>query len=59
MLSMPDGMGANVTVVCDTNNVGVVRDLGAERITDHTADDFTKDEQRYDEQRARRGCSTS
>jgi NADPH:quinone reductase-like Zn-dependent oxidoreductase len=52
-------MGAYVTVVCDTNSVQVVRDLGADRITDHTADDFTKDDQRYDEQRARRGFSTS
>ena len=41
-------LGANVTATCDTANVELVRGLGADRVIDHTAQDFTKDEQRYD-----------
>ena len=41
-------LGANVTAVCDTKNVELVRGLGANRVIDYTAEDFTKDEQSYD-----------
>jgi NADPH:quinone reductase-like Zn-dependent oxidoreductase len=41
-------LGANVTAVCDTRNVELVRGLGADRVIDRTAEDFTKDEQTYD-----------
>jgi NADPH:quinone reductase-like Zn-dependent oxidoreductase len=41
-------LGAEVTAVCDTEHVELVRDLGADRVIDYTAEDFTKDEQRYD-----------
>ena len=41
-------LGADVTAVCDTENVELVRGLGAGRVIDHTAEDFTKDEQTYD-----------
>jgi NADPH:quinone reductase-like Zn-dependent oxidoreductase len=41
-------MGAQVTAVCDTTNVELVRGLGADRVIDHTAEDFTRDEQTYD-----------
>jgi NADPH:quinone reductase-like Zn-dependent oxidoreductase len=41
-------LGVNVTAVCDTDNVELVRGLGAERVIDYTAEDFTKDEQTYD-----------
>jgi NADPH:quinone reductase-like Zn-dependent oxidoreductase len=41
-------LGANVTAVCDTEHLELVRGLGADRVIDYTADDFTKDEQRYD-----------
>jgi NADPH:quinone reductase-like Zn-dependent oxidoreductase len=41
-------LGANVTAVCDTNNVELVRGLGAGRVIDYTAEDFTTDEQTYD-----------
>jgi NADPH:quinone reductase-like Zn-dependent oxidoreductase len=41
-------LGANVTAVCDTRNVELVRGLGADRVIDYTAQDFTKDERTYD-----------
>jgi NADPH:quinone reductase-like Zn-dependent oxidoreductase len=42
------GLGAKVTAVCDTKNVELVRGLGADRVIDYTAADFTRDEQTYD-----------
>lgn len=41
-------LGANVTAVCATDHVGVVEGLGADRVIDYTAEDFTADDQRYD-----------
>ncbi len=41
-------MGANVTGVCSTKNVDLLRSLGADRVIDYTRDDFTQDSQRYD-----------
>ena len=41
-------LGANVTAVCSTDNLGLVRGLGADRVIDYMAKDFTKDELRYD-----------
>jgi NADPH:quinone reductase-like Zn-dependent oxidoreductase len=41
-------LGAKVTAVCDTANLELVRGLGADRVVDYTAEDFTKDEQTYD-----------
>ena len=40
--------GANVTGVCSTKNVELVRSLGADRVVDYTREDFTQDSQRYD-----------
>ncbi|WP_246115524.1 zinc-binding dehydrogenase [Trebonia kvetii] len=41
-------LGAEVTGVCGTRNVDLVRSLGAVRVIDYTTEDFTRDKQRYD-----------
>ena len=41
-------LGAYITAVCDTANVELVKGLGADRVVDYTAEDFTKDDQTYD-----------
>ena len=41
-------LGAVVTAVCATEHVELVRGLGADRVIDYTAEDFTKDAQTYD-----------
>jgi NADPH:quinone reductase-like Zn-dependent oxidoreductase len=40
--------GANVTGVCSTRNVDMVRSIGADHVIDYTREDFTKRGQRYD-----------
>jgi NADPH:quinone reductase-like Zn-dependent oxidoreductase len=40
--------GADVTAVCSTRNVDMVRSIGADQVIDYTQDDFTQDGQRYD-----------
>ena len=40
--------GANVTGVCSTKNVELVRSLGADRVIDYSREDFTQDSGRYD-----------
>jgi NADPH:quinone reductase-like Zn-dependent oxidoreductase len=41
-------MGAMVTAVCGAEHMELVRGLGADRVIDYTAEDFTRYERRYD-----------
>jgi len=40
--------GAEVTAVCSTRNVEMVRSMGAEHVIDYTQEDVTRNGQRYD-----------
>jgi NADPH:quinone reductase-like Zn-dependent oxidoreductase len=40
--------GADVTAVCNTKNVELVRSLGSDVVVDYTQEDFTKNGQTYD-----------
>jgi len=41
-------LGGNVTGVCSTRNVDLVRSIGAERVIDYTAEDFAANGRQYD-----------
>src|SRR6266478_3870649 len=40
--------GAEITAVCSTRNVDLVRSIGADHVIDYTKEDFAKSDQRYD-----------
>ena len=47
-VQLAKSIDARVTAVCATPNIELVAGLGADRVIDYTAQDFTADDQRYD-----------
>ena len=47
-VQIASALGAEVTGVCSTRNLELVRSLGADHVIDYTEENFTRGEQRYD-----------
>ena len=47
-MQLAKAFGAQVTGVCSTRNVEMVRSIGADEVADYTQEDFSRGGQRYD-----------